>query len=154
MNRPLQCKFSWTLSCAHAYCNLFNMVMCWVETHNNINWYACIFYTWSHIWSDVQTAELNIQVQSEQFTIDRVTAVLEWTLSNASSQYPQLLGNVSVDIVPDSGMEMLLLGNTCGQLTLLYNTLYNVSIVQPATYEQLSQAAFIGLRYSKLKLPY
>ena len=52
-------------------------------------------------------------IQSEQFTIDRVTAVLEWTLSNSLSQYPQLLGNVSVDIVLNSGVEMLLLGNTC-----------------------------------------
>ena len=34
-----------------------------------------------------------------------------------------------VSIVLDFGVEMVLLGNTSVQLTLLYNTLYNVSIV-------------------------
>ena len=80
---------------------------------------------------------------------DRVTAVLKWTLSSSLTQYPQLLLNASASIVPDSGVEMLLLGNASVQLTLLYNTLYNVSILQPATCEQLSQKAFIELKYSK-----
>ena len=118
-------------------------------------WYACkvtLFFTLWHTWLDVQTAELSIQVQSEQFTIDRVTAVLEWTLSNSLSQYPQLLGDISVDVVPDFGVKMLLLGNTGVQLTLLYNTLYNVSIVQPAKCKQLSQAVFIELKYSELNV--
>ena len=75
--------------------------------------------------------------------------ILEWTLSSSLTQYPRLLQNVNVSIVPDSGVEMLLLGNTRIQLTLLYNTLYNVSIVQLAACEQLSQAAFIELKYSK-----
>ena len=87
---------------------------------------------------------------SERFSSDRVTAVLEWTLSSSLTQYPQLLQNVTVSIIPDSGVEMLLLGNTSVQLTLLYNTLYNVSIIQPATCEQLSQAVFTEIKYSKL----
>ena len=85
----------------------------------------------------------------ERFSSDRVTAVLEWTLSSTLIQYPQLLQDVSVSIVPDFGVEMLLLGNMSVQLTLLYNTLYNVSILQSATCEQLSQAAFIELNFSK-----
>ena len=97
----------------------------------------------------MQTAELRIQLQSERFSGDSVTAVLEWALSSSLTQYPQLLQNVSVSIVPNSGVEMLLLGNTSVQVTLLYNTLYNVSIVQPATCEQLSQEAFTELKYSK-----
>ena len=88
-------------------------------------------------------------MQSRQFSSDRVTVVLEWTLLSSLSHYPQLLRDVSVSIVPDSEVEMLLLGNTSVHLTLLYNTLYNVSIIQPATCEQLSQAAFIELKYSK-----
>ena len=75
--------------------------------------------------------------------------VLEWTLSRSLTQYLQLLQNVNVIVVPDTGVEMLLLGNTSVQLTLLYNTLYNVSIVQPATCKQLSQEAFIELKYSR-----
>ena len=98
----------------------------------------------------MQTVESRIQLQSERFSGDRVTAVLEWALSSSLTQYPPLLQNVSVSIVPNSGVEMLLLGNTSVQVTLLYNTLYNVSIVQPATCEQLSQEAFIELKYSKL----
>ena len=87
---------------------------------------------------------------SERFSSDRITAVLEWTLSSSLTQYPQLLQNVTVRIIPDSGVEMLLLGNTSVQVILLYNTLYNVSIIQPATREQLSQAAFTEIKYSKL----
>ena len=80
--------------------------------------------------------------------------VLEWTLSSLLTQYPQLLQDVSVSVVPDFGVEMLLLGNTSVQLTLLYNTLYNVSIVQPATCEQLSREAFIEFKYSKFDVIY
>ena len=76
-------------------------------------------------------------------------AVLEWTLSNTLSQYPQLLQNVSVSVVPELEVEMLSIRNTSVRLTLLYNTLYNVSIIQPATCEQLRQAAFTVLNYSK-----
>ena len=91
---------------------------------------------------------------SERPSSDRVTALLEWAHSSSLIQYQQLLQNISVSIVPDLGVEVLLLGNKNVQVTLLYNTLYNVSIVQPATCEQLSQVAFIELRYgnSKLKL--
>ena len=92
---------------------------------------------------------MGIQLLLERFSSDRVTAVVEWTLSSSLAQYPPLLQNMSVSIVPDSVVEMLLLGNTSVQLILLYNTLYTVSIVQPATCEQLSQEAFIELKYSK-----
>ena len=106
----------------------------------------------TYIIIDVQTAELSIQLLSERPSSDRVTAVLEWALSTSLIQYQQLLQNISVSIVPDSGVEMLLLGNKNVQVTLLYNTLYNVSIVQPATCEQLSQVAFIELIYGNSKL--
>ena len=80
-------------------------------------------------------------------------AVLEWTLSNTLSRYPQLLQNISVSIVPDSEVEMLLIRNTSVRLTLLYNTPYNVSIIiQPVTCERLRQAAFIVLNYSKFNV--
>ena len=68
---------------------------------------------------DVQTFELSIQSLSERFSSDRVTVVLELTLSSSLTHYPQLLQNVNVGIVPDSGMEVLLLGNMSVQLTLL-----------------------------------
>ena len=45
-----------------------------------------------------------------------------------------------------------MIGRTSVRLTLLYNTLYNVSIIQPATCEQLSQAAYIELNYSKFNV--
>ena len=96
---------------------------------------------------------------SERFSSDRVTTVLEWTLSSSLIQYPQLLQNVTVSIVPDSDLgwkccSVYYIGNTSVQLTLLYNSLYNVSIVQPATCEQLTQAALIDLKYSKFDVIY
>ena len=103
-------------------------------------------------YSDAQTTKLSVQLQSEQFSSDRVMVILEWTLSDLLSRYPQLLQNVSVVVVPDLKVEIsvMFIGNTSVQLTLLYNTLYNVSIIQPATCEQLSQTAVLELNYSEL----
>ena len=88
-------------------------------------------------------------MQSEQFSSDRVMVILEWTLSDLLSRYPQLLQNVSVAVVPYLEVEIMLIGHTSVRLTLLYNMPYNVSIIQPATCEQLRQTAFIKLNYSK-----
>ena len=65
--------------------------------------------------------KIECSVTIRQFSSDRVTDVLEWTLSNSISQYPQLLQNVSVSVVPDLVVEMLLIGRTSVRLTLLYN---------------------------------
>ena len=94
---------------------------------------------------------MSIQLLMERFSSDRLMAVLEWTLSCTLIQYPLLLHvqDVNVSIVPDYEVEVLLLGNRSVQLTLPYNTLYNVSIVQPAACKKLSQEAFIEFKYSK-----
>ena len=103
-----------------------------------------------HTHLDLQTTKLSVQLQSEQFLRDRVMVVLEWMVSDTLlSRYPQLLLSVSVDVVPDRDVETMFFGSMRVHLTLLYNTLYNVSIIQPAICEQLSQAAYIKLNYSK-----
>ena len=96
----------------------------------------------------VQPSRLNIQLKSEQFSSDRVMVVLEWTSSNLLSQYPQLLQNIIVDVAADLEAKTMLVGRNGVRLILLYNMPYNVSIIQLAICDQLSQAAFIELNYS------
>ena len=76
-------------------------------------------------------------------------ALLELTLSNSLGRYQQLLlPNVSINIVPDPEVDPFI-GNMSIQLTLPYNTLYNVSVTQPGICGQPNQTAFIELNYSK-----
>ena len=78
---------------------------------------------------------------------DRITVQLEWTISLLQIYYQQLLQNVSIDVVPDNGVTVAYTGNRTLQLTLQYNTLYNVSLTQPGICGQPNQTAFIGLKY-------
>ena len=75
--------------------------------------------------------------------------MLEWTIFLSQINYQQLLQNISINVVPDPEVPMMYIGNRTLQLTLLYNTLYNVSITQPGICRQPNQIAFIGLSYSK-----
>ena len=75
--------------------------------------------------------------------------ILEWTLLNSLSRYRQLLQNTSVNVVPDLGVAIMFIGNMSIQLTLPYNTLYNVSVTRPGICGQPNQTAFIELSYSK-----
>ena len=100
--------------------------------------------------SDIQTAELSIQSRPEQFTSNSVMVILEWSLSNSPIYYQQLLRNVSVTVIPHLEMITTFIGNMSIQLTLPYNTLYNVSVTQPGICGQPNQTAFIELFYSKL----
>ena len=81
---------------------------------------------------------------------DRVVVVLEWTISNTLGRYQHLLlPNASISVVPIPEEEIMFIRSTSIQLSLHYNTLYNVSITQPSICEQLNQTAFIELNYSK-----
>ena len=95
-----------------------------------------------------QTAVLNIQLQSEEFLSERVVVLLEQTLSN-SNHYQRLLPNASANVSPLTEVEIMFTGNMSIQLTLAYNTLYNVSITQPGICGRPNQTAFIKLNYSK-----
>ena len=81
---------------------------------------------------------------------NRVGVILEWTISNTLGHYQQLLLlNASFSVVPSPEVEIMLTRNMSINLTLSYNTLYNVSITQPGICEQPSQTTFIELNYSK-----
>ena len=92
---------------------------------------------------------LSIQIDSEDFSSDIVTVSLEWTLLNSQSYYQQLLLNVSVSADPLL-RNVVLTGNMRALLVLSYNTLYNVSVVQNSTCQQLIRTNFLLLNYSKL----
>ena len=81
---------------------------------------------------------------------NRVGVILEWTISNTLGRYQWLLlPNAHISVVSNSEVEIMLTRNMNINLTLSYNTLYNVSITQPGICEQPSQTAFIELNYSK-----
>ena len=100
---------------------------------------------------DTPTAELSIQSHQEQFTSNSIEIILKWTLSNSSSYnyYQQLLQNASVNIVPELEVVIMFFRNMSAQLTLPYNTLYNVSVTQPGICGRFNQTVFIELNYSK-----
>ena len=57
--------------------------------------------------------------------------ILEWTVSNTLGWYQQLLlSNASISVVPSPEVENMFIRNMSVQLTLSYNTLYDVSITQ------------------------
>ena len=92
--------------------------------------------------------DLSIRSNSEDFSSDVVTVSLEWTLFNKQIYYQQLLRNVSVSADPQPNSVMLT-GNMRAHLMLSYNTLYNVSVTQHSTCQQLIQTKFLLLNYSK-----
>ena len=63
----------------------------------------------------------------------------------------QLLPNISINVVPDIWLDALLIGNMSVQImSLQYNTLYNVSLIQPGICGQPNQSASIELSYGTL----
>ena len=101
--------------------------------------------------SDTSPAKPYILPRSEpEFLSGRVVVNIEWTISNPLGCYQHLLlPNVSISVVPDPEAEVVDVGDMSIQLTLSYNTPYNVSITQPGICGQPNQTAFIELKYSK-----
>ena len=64
--------------------------------------------------------KVNISILSEHFEIDDVTIILEWTLDDSS------LITYSFSVIPQTAVTFS--GGAMAQLTIPYNTLYNVSI--------------------------
>ena len=95
--------------------------------------------------------DLSIQSHSEVFSSSGVTVNLEWTLLNSQTYYQQLLRNVSVEADPPLS-NVIFTGNMRAQLTLSYNTLYNVSVTQHSICQQLIRTIALLLNYSKLDL--
>ena len=92
-------------------------------------------------------ASLKAQSHLAQLMCERITVQLEWTVLLSQIYYQQLLQNISVHVVPDPEMTTVNTGNRTLQLTLAYNTLYNVSITQPGICGQPNQTAFIELKH-------
>ena len=108
-----------------------------------------------HTYSVTCFAELDLSVQShsEVFSSNGVMVALEWTLLNSQSYYQQLLRNVSVEADPPLS-NVMFTGNMRAQLTLSYNTLYNVSVIQHSICQQLIRTKFLLLNYSKLHMQF
>jgi hypothetical protein len=87
--------------------------------------------------------------RSEQFSSDAVTVTLEWFLLNSQNYYQLLLSNITVTADPRPN-NVMFTGNMSAQLTLSYNTQYNVSVTQHSTCQQLIRTKFLLLNYSKL----
>ena len=84
---------------------------------------------------------LNVQRLSEQLLSDGIFIVLEWNISNVQIYHQQ---NVSIAVVPNP-IVLIHLGNMTLQLMLLYNTQFNVSLIQPGICGQPNHTAFIEL---------
>ena len=93
--------------------------------------------------------ELSIHSDPEQILSDGVTVLLEWTLLNSQIYYQRFLYNASINTDPPL-RNVTFAGNMSVHLVLSYNTLYNVSVTQHSTCEQLIRTAFLQLNYSKL----
>ena len=87
--------------------------------------------------------ELRIRNNSEEFGKDNVTLILEWTQETVLASYA--LTVVSLD----AGVFTRLDGNTSVQLTLPYNTSFNVSIMKSVCNQTLSSTT-ITLKYCKI----
>ena len=74
---------------------------------------------------------------------------MEWILLNSQLYYQQFLHNVSISADPPLN-NLMFIGNMKAQLTLSYNTMYNVSITQYSTCQQLVRTKSLLLNYSKL----
>ena len=84
-----------------------------------------------------------IRKNSEHFERDNVTLVLEWTQEMVLASYA--LTVVSLDASVFTRLD----GNTSVQLTLPYNTSFNVSIIKSACNQTLSSTT-IMLKYRKI----
>ena len=98
--------------------------------------------------SDSRISNLSIRLHLAQLMSERITVLLEWTVLLSQIYYQQLLPNVSITVVPDPVMITIYTGNRTLQLTLAYNTLYNMSLTQPGICGQPSQTAFMMYMYS------
>ena len=78
----------------------------------------------SHNYYYYADPKVNISSVSEQFESDHVIITLKWT-SESSGQ----LVVYNVSIVPQGQRAVKFNGSAMAQLTLSYNTLYNVSIL-------------------------
>ena len=54
---------------------------------------------------------------------ETITVLLEWIILLSQVYHQQLLPNVSIDVVPDTGVTTAYTGNRTLKLTLAYNTL-------------------------------
>jgi hypothetical protein len=126
--------------------NLYKAAM-----HNIQAIYVLEFTMRAHIiiWIPHFNLDLSVRSHSEQFSSNEVTVSLEWTLLNSQSYYQQLLSNISVNAVPQLN-NVMPTGNMRVQLTLSYNTPYNVSVTQHSVCQQLIRTRFLLLNYSKL----
>ena len=79
---------------------------------------------------------------------DGVTISLEWALLNLQIYYQQLLRSITINAVPPI-RNVMFTGNMRAQLVLLYNTMYNVSVTQNSTCQQLIRTKFLLLNYSR-----
>ena len=95
--------------------------------------------------------DLSVRSCSEDFSSSRLTVNLEWTFLNSQTYYQQLLRNVSVEADPRLS-NVMFTGNMRAQLTLSYNTLYNVSVTQHSICQQLIRTKALLLNFSKLDL--
>ena len=87
--------------------------------------------------------QLNITLQSEQFSSRHVTVVLDWMQATESIVY-----SYNIHVVPE--VEVMFSGSTMAQLTLSYNTRYNVSVVATHLCRLASVFSSIELYYRKL----
>jgi hypothetical protein len=101
------------------------------------------------IWIPYFNLDLSVRSHSEQFSSNGVTLTLEWTLLNSQIYYQQLLSNISVSTDPQLNT-VIPTGNMRVQLTLSYNTPYNVSVTQHSVCQPLIRTASLLLNYSKL----
>ena len=97
--------------------------------------------------------DLSVQSHSEVFSGSGVTVTLEWILLNSLTYYQQLLRNVSVEVDPPLS-NVMFTGNMRAQLTLSYNTLYNVSVTQHSICQQLIRTKALLLNFSKLHMQF
>ena len=94
-------------------------------------------------------SELSSRFCSEHFSSDGVIVTLEWMLLNSRMYYEQLLYNITIRANPQPE-NVIFIRKMSVQLTLSYNTLYNVSLIQHSTCRILVQTNFLLLSYSKL----
>ena len=81
--------------------------------------------------------EVNVTLVLKQYEISGVTVILEWIQERSFCSY-------NASVVPQ--VELVFTGDTRVELTALYNTMYNVTIV--ASHPCGSSRTYIVLNYS------
>lgn len=92
----------------------------------------------------IHHSELRVKNNSEQFEASNVTFVLEWI-----QEFHFVTYNIKVVPPEPVTLSTILVGNTSAQLTLPYNTFFNVNII-PSICNQTLSSASISLTYSKI----